>query len=107
MSNHHILTEEPSLKIDTLSIKSSEQDNSTDNASSHIPKNQNEIYLIFRNQTSNDTIILIDKAKIKTIDDIINILFNKLNISKEEKFIRLFFKGRPLLKNEKIEDIRK
>ena len=43
--------------------------------------------------------------KIKTINDITNILFEKLEISKEEKFIRLFFKGRPLLKDENISDI--
>ena len=101
MSNNHILIEEPSLKIDTLSVKNTSQED----ASLHIPKNPNEIYLIFRNQISKDTIILIDKTKIKTINDIINILFEKLEISKEEKFIRLFFKGSPLLKDENISDI--
>ena len=106
MSNHQILVEEPSLNIETLDVKDNTktetEENSTNNSSLHIPKSPNEIYLIFRNQLSKDTILLIDKTKIKTVGEIINILLTKLKISKEDKYIRLFFKGRPLKPEEEI-----
>ena len=106
MSNHQILVEEPSLNIETLdakdNTKTETEENSTNNSPLHIPKSSNEIYLIFRNQLSKDTILLIDKTKIKTAGEIINILLTKLKISKEDKYIRLFFKGRPLKPEEEI-----
>ena len=99
MSNHQILVEEPSLNVaETLEVKNKDKE-------LNIQKNRNEIYLIFRNQISKDTIILIDKTKIKTVEDIINILLKELKISKEDKCIRLFFKGRPLSIQENINDI--
>ena len=107
MSNHQILIEEPSINIETLEVKNTEEKKETNNNALNIPKNKNEIYLIFRNQLSKDNILLIDKTKIKTIGDIINILFQKLQISPEDKYIRLFFKGRPLNQDECIENIRK
>ena len=106
MSNHQILVEEPSLNEETLEVKTKEN-NEKDNNELHIPKNSNEIYLIFRSQLSKDTILLIDKKTVKTIGDIINLLFQKLEISQEDKYIRLFFKGRPLLAEEQIENISK
>ena len=106
MSNHQILVEEPSLNIETLDVKDNTktetEENSTNNSPLHIPKSPNEIYLIFRKQLSKDTILLIDKTKIKTVGEIINILLTKLKISKEDKYIRLFFKGRPLKPEEEI-----
>ena len=107
MSNHQILIEEPSINMETLEVKNTEEKKETNNNALNIPKNKNEIYLIFRNQLSKDNILLIDKTKIKTIGDIINILFQKLQISPEDKYIRLFFKGRPLNQEESIENIRK
>jgi len=107
MSNHQILIEEPSINMETLEVKNTEEKKETNNNPLNIPKNKNEIYLIFRNQLSKDNILLIDKTKIKTIGDIINILFQKLQISPEDKYIRLFFKGRPLNHDESIENIRK
>ena len=98
MSQHKILVEEPSLNVETLEVKNNETEENT----THKPKNPNEIYLIFRNQFSKDTILLIDKTKIKTVGEIINILLTKLKISKEDKYIRLFFKGRPLKPEEEI-----
>ena len=103
MSQHKILVEEPSLNVETLEVKNNETEENT----THKPKNPNEIYLIFRNQISKDTNILIDKTKIKTVGDIINILLEKLKISQEDKYIRLFFKGRPLKEDENISDISK
>ena len=107
MSNHHILVEEPSLNVDTLEVKNTDEKNETGNKILNIPKNANEIYLIFRNQLSKDTILLIDKTKIKTVGDIINLLLEKLKISSEDKYIRLFFKGRPLHNDELIEKLSK
>ncbi len=103
MSQHKILVEEPSLLPETLEVKT----NQTEENTLHNPKNPNEILLIFRNQISKDTNILIDKTKIKTVGDIINTLLEKLNISQEDKYIRLFFKGRPLQPEENISDISK
>ena len=107
MSNHQILVEEPSWNFDTLEVKSTDGKNDIDNKVLNIPKDADEIHLIFRNQFSKDTILLIDKTKIKTIGDMINLLLQKLNISSEDKYIRLFFKGRPLYNEEIIESIRK
>ena len=39
------------------------------------------------------------------ISDITDILLSKLNKSKEESYIRFFFKGRPLKQEEKIKDL--
>jgi len=103
MSQHKILVEEPSLNLEALEVKN----NDTEENSLHKPKSPNEIFLIFRNQISKDTTLLIDKTKIKTVDDIINTLLEKLKISQEDKYIRLFFKGRPLQPEENINDIRK
>ena len=107
MSNHQILVEEPALNIDTLEVKNSDDKDKTDNKVMNIPKNANEINLIFRNQLSKDTILLLDKTKIKTVGDIINLLLEKLQISSEDKYIRLFFKGRPLHNDELIEKFSK
>ena len=106
MSNGHILVEEPSLHIETLEVKNNEK-NETDNNILHISNNSNEIHLIFRNQFSKDTILLIDKTKVTKIIDIINLLLQKLEISQKNKYVRLFFKGRPLKAEESIENIRK
>ena len=103
MSQHKILVEEPSLNMEALEVKTHETEDNT----LHDPKNPNEILLIFRNQISKDTNILIDKTKIKTVGDIINTLLEKLNISQGDKYIRLFFKGRPLQPEENISDISK
>lgn len=69
----------------------------------------NEIKLIFRNQLSSDTILQINKSMISSlkISDIIDLLLSKLNKSKSEYNIRLFFKGRPLKIEEKIKDLGK
>ena len=69
--------------------------------------NNNEITLIFRNQLSVDTIITLNKAKLSyfKISDVTDILLSKLNKSKEESYIRFFFKGRPLKQEEKIKDL--
>ena len=107
MSNHHILVEEPSLNVDILEVKNTDEKKETGNKILNIPKNANEIYLIYRNQFSKDTILLIDKNKIKTVGDIINLLLEKLKISSEDKYIRLFFKGRPLHNDEFIEKLSK
>ena len=71
--------------------------------------NDNEIKLIFRNQSSSDTILQINKSKISSlkISDIIDLLFSKWNKSKSEYNIRLFFKGRPLNPEEKLKDLGK
>ena len=50
MSNHQILIEEPSINMETLEVKNTEENKETNNNALNIPKNKNEIYLIFRNQ---------------------------------------------------------
>ena len=106
MRKHEKLTEEASLKNTSLEFKDKTQMNNT-----CLPLdskiNSNILSLIFRNQLSNDITISFDKTKIITIEDIINILLSKLKVSKTESVIRLFFKGRPLHNDEKIEDISK
>ena len=69
--------------------------------------NNNSITLIFRNQLSADTMINLNKKNISSfkISDITDILLSKLNKSKEESYIRFFFKGRPLKQEEKIKDL--
>ena len=69
----------------------------------------NEIKLIFRNQLSSDTILQINKSKVSSlkISDIIDLLLSKLNKSKSEYYLRLFFKGRLLKPEEKIKDLGK
>ena len=69
-------------------------------------KNNKTIKLIFRNQLSNDTTIEINKLKIKTISDIIDLLFNEIKQNKSNCTIRLFFKGKPLKNEEKIKNLR-
>ena len=108
MKKHEKLIEENSQKDTTIGIKETEQNiNQTNNI--YFPlnhnKNPNYLYLIFRNQLSNDITLEIDKTKIKTINELINLLLSKLKVSKSENIIRLFFKGRPLKKEEKIADI--
>ena len=107
MSNHQILVEEPSLNmnVETLEVKNNNDNNEVDYKELHNLKSPNEFYLIFRNQLSKDTILLINKTKIKTINDLINLLFSELKISPEDKYIRLFFKGRPLRPEENLVDI--
>ena len=69
--------------------------------------NNNEITLIFRNQLSADTMITLNKTKLSSfkISDITDILLSQLNKSKEESYLRFFFKGRPLKQEEKIKDL--
>ena len=108
MSNHQILVEEPSLSmnVETLEVKNNTENNVIDYKELHnLKNNPNEINLIFRNQLSKDTILLINKSKIKTINELINLLFEELKISPEDKYIRLFFKGRPLRVEENLVDI--
>ena len=105
MSNHQILVEEPSLNVETLEVKNNNENNEIDNKELYNLKKPNKLYLIFRNQISKDTILLINKTKIKTIGDLINLLLEELKISPEDKYIRLFFKGRPLKTEENLEDI--
>ena len=108
MRKHEQLIEETSLKNTSSEFKQSiDKDSQINNTCLPLNSkiNSNILALIFRNQLSNDIMISIDKTKIITISDIINILLSKLNVSKTENIIRLFFKGRPLQKDEKIEDI--
>ena len=107
MRNHEKLIEETSLKDTTLGIKDAEHNITDINLPLNIKKDSNIISLIFRNQLSNDITLLIDKSKIITISDIIEILLSKLNVSQSDNIIRLFFKGRPLKTEEKINDISK
>ena len=110
MRKHEKLIEESTLKNTTLDLKESIHDNSQMN-NTYLPlqsqSNSNILTLIFRNQLSKDISITIDKSRIITISDIIDILLSKLKVSKSESLIRLFFKGRPLKKEEKIQDISK
>ena len=108
MKKYEKFVEETTLKATSLELKDSSQNN-TEMNNTYIPLeskiDQNILTLIFRNQLSNDITISIDKSKIITISDLINILLSKLKVSKTETLIRFFFKGRPLKKEEKIEDI--
>ena len=81
--------------------------NSNSEADKLKESNNNEITLIFRNQLSADTMISLNKTKLSSfkISDITDILLSKLNKSKEESYIRFFFKGRPLKQEEKIKDL--
>ena len=81
--------------------------NSNSEADKLKESNNNEITLIFRNQLSADTMINLNKTKLSSfkISDITDILLSKLNKSKEESYIRFFFKGRPLKQEEKIKDL--
>ena len=81
--------------------------NSNSEADKLKESNKNEITLIFRNQLSADTMINLNKTKLSSfkISDITDILLSKLNKSKEESYIRFFFKGRPLKQEEKIKDL--
>ncbi len=67
----------------------------------------NEISLIFRNQLSNDTILRFSNSNLSLlkISDITEQLLSKLNKSKTDSFVRLFFKGRPLKEDEKMKDL--
>lgn len=73
----------------------------------HNNKNNKIINLIFRNQLSDDITLEINKSKIKTISDIIDLLFTEIKQQKSAKHIRLFFRGRPLKTEEKIKNLRK
>ena len=110
MEKYNTFVEESSLKDTTLEVKEFDNNNSQVN-NSYLPLdskiNSNILNLIFRNQLSNDICLSIDKTKIITIGDIINLLLEKLKVSKSESVIRLFFKGRPLKNEEKIIDISK
>lgn len=81
--------------------------NSNSEADKLKESNKNEITLIFRNQLSTDTMITLNKTQLSSfkISDITDILLSKLNKSKEESYIRFFFKGRPLKQEEKIKDL--
>ena len=107
MKKHNVLIEESPINNNTYEQK--ETDNNTQMNNTFIPLNINEdpnkIILIFRNQLSNDITLMIDKSKIITINDVIDLLLKSLKVSKSESIIRLFFKGRPLQKDEKIENI--
>ena len=107
MKKHNVLIEESPINNNTYEIK--ETDNNTQMNNTFIPlninDNPNKIILIFRNQLSNDITLVIDKSKIITINDVIDLLLKRLKVSKSESIIRLFFKGRPLQKDEKIENI--
>ena len=110
MQKYNKFIEESSIKDTTLEVKENEQNNSGINKT-YLPLdsriNSNELILIFRNQLSNDISLSIDQTKITTIGDIINLLLEKLKVSKSESIIKLFFKGRPLKDDEKINDISK
>ena len=73
----------------------------------HNNKNNKIINLIFRNQLSVDITLEINKSKIKTISDIIDLLFAEIKQQKSAKSIRLFFRGKPLKNEEKIKNLRK
>ena len=107
MKKHNVLIKESPINNNTYEIK--ETDNNTQMNNTFIPlninDNPNKIILIFRNQLSNDITLMIDKSKIITINDVIDLLLKRLKVSKSESIIRLFFKGRPLQKDEKIENI--
>jgi len=107
MKKYNKFIEESPIKNNTKDLK--EIDNNTQMNNTFIPlnvnENPNDIILIFRNQLSNDIILMIDKSKIITINDVIDLLLKRLKVSKSESIIRLFFKGRPLQKDEKIENI--
>ncbi len=107
MKKHNILIEESPIKNNTYETK--ETDNNPQMNNTFIPlnvnDNPNDIVLIFRNQLSNDISLIIDKSKIITINDVIDVLLKRLKVSKSESIIRLFFKGRPLQNDEKIENI--
>ena len=67
--------------------------------------NKKEITLIFRNPSSKDTTLNIDLLKIKNISNLSEELLNKLGKSKNDSYIRFFFKGRPLKNEEKIKNL--
>ena len=107
MKKYNKFIEESPIKNNTKDLK--EIDNNTQMNNTFIPlnvnENPNDIILIFRNQLSNDITLMIDKSKIITINDVIDLLLKRLKVSKSESIIRLFFKGRPLQNDEKIENI--
>lgn len=109
MKKYDKFIEESTLKDSNIEVKESEQNTFTGN-NNHLLEdskiNPNILNLIFRNQLSNDISLSIDKSKITTIEDITNLLLEKLKVSKSESIIRLFFKGRPLKNIERINDIR-
>ena len=67
--------------------------------------NNEEITLIFRNQSSKDTTLSINLSKIDKISNLSEELLSKLGKSKIESYIRFFFKGRPLKNEEKLKDL--
>ena len=70
-----------------------------------ISNNNEEITLIFRNQSSKDTTLNINLSKIDKISNLSEELLSKLGKSKIESYIRFFFKGRPLKNEEKLKDL--
>lgn len=70
-----------------------------------ISNNNEEITLIFRNQSSKDTTLKINLSKIDKISNLSEELLSKLGKSKIESYIRFFFKGRPLKNEEKLKDL--
>ena len=107
MKKHNILIEESINNNNTYELKDTDNNNQMNNTfiPLNINDNPNKIMLIFRNQLSNDITLMIDKSKVITINDVIDLLLKRLKVSKSESIIRLFFKGRPLQKDEKIENI--
>ena len=74
---------------------------------SNISNSNEEISLIFRNQSSKDTSLNINLSKIQKVSNLSEELLSKLGKSKSESYIRFFFKGRPLKNEENIKDIGK
>ena len=70
-----------------------------------ISNNNEEITLIFRNQSSKDTTLNVNLSKIDKISNLSEELLSKLGKSKIESYIRFFFKGRPLKNEEKLKDL--
>ena len=73
----------------------------------NISNSNEEISLIFRNQSSKDTSLNINLSKIQKVSNLSEELLSKLGKSKSESYIRFFFKGRPLKNEENIKDIGK
>lgn len=87
MKKHNKLIEESAINKNALDVKDQSYNNSHMNNTLfplNTHENPNIITLIFRNQLSNDVTLLIDKTKIITISDIIDLLLKKLKVSKSE-----------------------
>ena len=73
----------------------------------NISNTNEEISLIFRNPSSKDTSLNIDLSKTKKVSNLSEELLSKLGKSKNDSYIRFFFKGRPLKYEENIKDLGK